>query len=216
MPQQWKYTIIMVLYKIKDRPECANCGGTSLVAHADEILLKIIARRPSEYCKRVGILPGEQGGFRPNRFTTDRMFVIRRLHELARKKRIPLYVCFIDLTKAYGSIDRILLWTVLTCFGVPQGMISAIRQFHDGMRACARLVNRVCARSGSLWNKAFVKGACSRRVSRRTKTSWTLWCTRERKRGRGRQLPERQSWRHRFGACLTLTMPGSSRNHPNS
>ena len=56
------------------------------------------------------------------------MFVIRRLQELARKKRVPLYVCFIDLTKAYDSIDRTLLWTVLARFGVPQNMISVIRQ----------------------------------------------------------------------------------------
>ena len=49
---------------------------------------------------------------------------------------MPLYVCFIDLTKAYDSVDRTLLWRVLARFGVPQNMISVIRQFHDGMRAC--------------------------------------------------------------------------------
>ena len=65
-----------------------------------------------------GILPEEQSGFRPNRSTTD-MFVIRRLQELARKKQIPLYVCFIDLTKAYDSVDRTLFRTVLARFGVP-------------------------------------------------------------------------------------------------
>ena len=73
--------------------------------NAGKILLKIIARRLSEYCERVGILPEEQSGFRPNCSTTDMMFVIRRLQELARKKRIPLHVCFIDLTKAYDSVD---------------------------------------------------------------------------------------------------------------
>ena len=99
VPQQWKDAIIMVLHKEGDRTECG----------AGKILLKIIARRLSEYCERVGILPEEQSGFRPNRSTTDMMFVIRRLQELARKKRIPLYVCFIDLTKAYDSVDRTLL-----------------------------------------------------------------------------------------------------------
>ena len=74
------------------------------------------------------------------------MFVIRRLQELARNKRIPLYVYFIDLTKAYDSVDQTLLWTVLAHFGVPQNMISVIRQFHDGMRACVRLDDRVCSR----------------------------------------------------------------------
>ena len=74
------------------------------------------------------------------------MFMIRWLQELARKKRIPLYVCFIDLTKAYDSFNRTLLWTVLTRFGVPHNMISVIRQLHDGMRACVRLDNMVCPR----------------------------------------------------------------------
>ena len=135
----------MVFHKKKDRTECGNYRGISLVAHAGKILLTIIARRLSEYCERVGILPEEQSGFRPNRSATDMMFVIRRLQELTRKKRIPPYVCSIDLTKAYDSVDRALLWTVLARFGVPQNMISVIRQFHNGMRACVRLDDRVCS-----------------------------------------------------------------------
>ena len=63
VPQQWKDAIIMVLHKEKDRTECGNYRGISLVAHAGKILLKIIARRLSEYCERVGILPKEQSGF---------------------------------------------------------------------------------------------------------------------------------------------------------
>ena len=132
----------MVLHKKKDRTECGNYRGISLVVHAGKILLKIIARRLSEYCERVGILPEEQSGFRPKRCTTDMMFVIRRLQELAREKRTPRYVCFINLTKAYDSVDRTLLWKILACFGKPQHMISIIHQFHDGMLACVRLCSK--------------------------------------------------------------------------
>ena len=145
LPQQWKYAITMVLHKKKDRTECCNYRGISLVAHAGKILLKIITRRLSEYCERVGILPVEHSGFRPNRSTTGMMFVIRRLQELTQKKRIPLYVCFIGLTKAYNSVDRTLLWTIFARFGVPQNMTSVIRQFHDCMRARVRLDDRVCS-----------------------------------------------------------------------
>ena len=85
IPQQWKDAIIKVLHKTKDRTECGNYRGISVVSHAGKILLKIIARRLSDYCERSGILHEEQSGFRPNRSTTDMMFVIRRLQELARK-----------------------------------------------------------------------------------------------------------------------------------
>ena len=141
VPQQWKYAIIVVLHKKKDRTKCGNYRSISLVAHAGKILLKIIARRLTEYCERMGILPEEQSGLRPNRSTTDMMFVIRRLQELAQKKRIPLYVCFIDLTKAYDSVERTLLWTVLVRFWRATKYDlghSSIPRWHTSMRAVRR------------------------------------------------------------------------------
>ena len=44
-------------------------------------------------------------------------------------------MCFIDLQKAYDSVDRELLWILLARFGVPEKMLTVIRQFHEGMRA---------------------------------------------------------------------------------
>ena len=134
-----------MLHKKKDRTECENYRGISLVAHAGKLLLKIVARRLSDYCERVGVLPEEQSGFQPNRSTTDMIFVIRRLQELTWKKRIPLYACFTDFTKAYDSVDRTLLWKNLSRFGAPLQMISVVRQFHDGMRVCVRLDDGQCS-----------------------------------------------------------------------
>ena len=161
------------------------------------------------------------------------MFVIRRLQELARKKRIPFYVCFIDLAKAYDSVDRTLLWTVLARFGVPQNMISVIRSFHDGIRAYVRLDDRVCSgwfaveqglRQGCvlaplLFNIFFaaVRNVASARFKIDKGIMDALVHLRK-KRGRGgggKQLSESQCWRRRFGACFMLTMPESSRNHPS-
>ena len=134
-----------MLHKKKDRTECGNCRGISLVAHAGKVLLKVIASRLSDYCERENILPEEQFGVRPQRSTVEMMFVVRRLQELARKKDTPLYLCFIDLTKAYDSVDRILLWDVLARFGVSPRMLAVIRQFHDGMQACVRLDDGECS-----------------------------------------------------------------------
>ena len=53
-------------------------------------------------------------------------------------------MCFIDLQKAYDTVDRTLLWQVLSRVGVPPQIIAVIRQFHDGMRACVRPDDGVC------------------------------------------------------------------------
>ena len=75
------------------------------------------------------------------------LFVIHRLQEVARKKRIPLYICFIDFTKVSDSVDRTFLWAVLSIdrFGLPQNMISVIHQRHDGIGTCMRLDGGVCS-----------------------------------------------------------------------
>ncbi|MEP5376703.1 MAG: hypothetical protein ABJQ14_13080 [Hyphomicrobiales bacterium] len=44
---QWKDAIIKVLHKKKDRTDCNNYRGISLVAHAGKVLLKIVASRLS-------------------------------------------------------------------------------------------------------------------------------------------------------------------------
>ena len=69
------------------------------MAHPSKVLLKAIGNRLSKYCERENILPEEQCAFRPQRSTIDTIFVVRRLHQLARKKSTPLYMCCVDLTK---------------------------------------------------------------------------------------------------------------------
>ena len=100
VPQQWKDAVITVLHKKGDKTECGNYRGISLVSHAGKVLLKVVARRLSAYCEAKGLLPEEQCGFRPDRSTTDKVFVVRRLQEVGRKAGVSLHMCFIDLQKA--------------------------------------------------------------------------------------------------------------------
>ena len=110
-----------------------------------KVLFKVIARRLSAYCEAKGLLPEEHCAFRPDRSTTDMMFVVCRLQEVRRKAGVSLFMCFIDLQKAYDTVDRTFLWQVLTRIEVPPQMIAVIQQFHDGMRACVRPDDGVCS-----------------------------------------------------------------------
>ena len=57
--QRWRDAVIKVPHKKKDRNECGNNHGISLVAHAGKVLLKIVATRLSAYCKARNLLPEE-------------------------------------------------------------------------------------------------------------------------------------------------------------
>ena len=109
------------------------------LSHVGKVLLKIVANRLSNYSEAHGILPDKQCGFRPERSTVDMLFVVRRLQELARRRGVPLYMCFVGLQKAYDSVDRKLPWKVLARAGVSEEMIAIIRQFYDGIQARLRV-----------------------------------------------------------------------------
>ena len=114
--------------------------------HAGKVPLKVVARRLSDYFETLEPLLEEKCGFRPDRSTTESIvFVVRRLQEIRRKAGVSLFMCFIDLQKAYDIVDRIFLSQGPTRIGVPTQMIAVFRQFHDGMRACVRPDDSVCS-----------------------------------------------------------------------
>ena len=81
------------------------------------------------------ILPESQCGFREARGTIDMIFTLRQLQEKCAEQNEPLYVTFVNFSKAFDTVSRSLLWLLLSKYGCPDKFISLLRSFHDGMRA---------------------------------------------------------------------------------
>ena len=90
------------------------------------------------------LLADSQCRFRKGQGCVDMTFVARQLMEKAKEHGDSLFIMFVDLKKAYDSVLRNALWTVLAkCGGVPSTMLSIIRSFHDGMEAGVRVGSTV-------------------------------------------------------------------------
>ena len=57
------------------------------------------------------------------------------LQEKSREQQKPLSKVFIDLTKAFDSVNREVLWQVLGRFGCPSKFVNLIKQLHERMSA---------------------------------------------------------------------------------
>ena len=68
----------------------------------------------------------------------DMIFTLSQLQEKCREQHQPLYVAFVDLTKAFDLVSRDGLFSVLEKVGCPPAMLRFIRSFHDGMRCCVQ------------------------------------------------------------------------------
>ncbi|VDM03854.1 unnamed protein product [Schistocephalus solidus] len=73
-----------------------------------------------------GLLPESQCVFCTHCGTTDTIFATRRLLEKYQEMRNHLYNTFVDLTKAFGTVNRHGLWKLVQEFGCPDLVFSAM------------------------------------------------------------------------------------------
>ena len=61
------------------------------------------------------------------------VFTVRQIQEKCIEQQMDLYTVFIDLTKAFDTVNREALWSVLLKLGCPQKFTQLVRLFHDNM-----------------------------------------------------------------------------------
>ena len=113
---------------------CGNSRGISLLSVAGKVLALVTLQRLLTHVAET-VLPESQCGFRRGHSTTDMIYVARLLQEKCREQHRHLFFAFIDLTKAFDTVNRELLWEVLSKFGCTPRFLTILREFHDGMTA---------------------------------------------------------------------------------
>jgi hypothetical protein len=79
LPEQWKESIIVPIYKKGDKTDCSNYRGISLLPTKYKILSNILLSRLTPYAEE--IIGEHQCGFRRTTSTTEHIFCIQEMLE---------------------------------------------------------------------------------------------------------------------------------------
>ncbi|XP_063590560.1 uncharacterized protein LOC134767492 [Penaeus indicus] len=116
VPQEFKDASVVHFYKRKgNRQACDNHRGISLLCIAGKILVRIFLNRLIGHLGN-GLLPESQCGFRKERGAIDMVFAARQLQEKCQEQNVDLYTTFVDLTKAFDTVSRSGLWSIMNAF----------------------------------------------------------------------------------------------------
>ena len=134
---------IVTLYKNKgDRSYCNNYRGISLLSIVRKVFARILLTRLHTLAAR--IYPESQCGFRAERSTIDMIFTLRQIQEKCREQGKPLYLAFIDLTKAFNLVSRKGLFQLLEKIGCSPKLRSLVVSFHGDMKGTV-MYDRSCS-----------------------------------------------------------------------
>ena len=103
MPDVWVMSVVVPIFTGKaDAMNCTAYRGVKMLENAMKIVKKVLERRLRHMVK----VDKMQFGFMPGKGTIDAVFILRRLQEEYLDKEKKLYMCFVDLEKAFDRVPR--------------------------------------------------------------------------------------------------------------
>jgi hypothetical protein len=96
-------------------------------------------RRLDTWAEKAQLRATTQFGFRKSQGTDEGTFLLKHVIDSYRTLNKPVYAAFVDLRKAYDSIDRALLWKVLRSLGVQDWYLDTLRAMYSDVRLRVRL-----------------------------------------------------------------------------
>lgn len=135
VPQDWIDAILVSLFKGKGlKSNCNDFRGISLLAVVGKVFTRLLLNRLQTHICPV-VVPESQCGFRAGRGTADMVFSARQLQEKCTEQHLPLYQVFVDLTKAFDTVNRTALWRILEKLGCPPTFVNMFKQLYSNMQA---------------------------------------------------------------------------------
>ena len=128
-PDKLKIAKVIPIFKKGDQSLFENYRPISLLPAISKLLEKILALQLSSYFEKNNFLLDNQYGFRPKHNTEHAALeLIDRIINKMDTNEIPLNI-FIDLSKAFDTIDRTILLTKLKYYGLNGSTLNLFQRY---------------------------------------------------------------------------------------
>ena len=159
IPKEWKRSRITLVHKGggKPREEIGNYRPIAVVNVMAKVFGHIINNKIMSWIEERKVLGEEQNGFRRGRGGLENVLVIREIIDRNKKMGKELYLTFLDLEKAYDTVDRKKLLELLLKIGVDENVVRVIRGLYEDNQVKFTLGN---ISTGWLKNNVGVRQGC--------------------------------------------------------
>lgn len=139
-PDIYKTAKVFPLYKANDYTDKNNFRPISLLSVFSKVLERVVKEQLVVFLLANKILSERQYGFREDRAISDVLFdVNKELHDSISKDD-KIMLVFLDIKKAFDSIDRNKLLLKLEAIGARDNSLAWFTSYLDGRRQCVSIL----------------------------------------------------------------------------
>ena len=133
MPRAWAAKRIHPIHKAGPKDQPGNYRPLAVATAAYRLFTAILsARLTALVTETPGMLTDQQFGFRKAFSVEHNHFVILTARDIAFKRRKPLVMLKLDISKAYDTVHRDTLWRTMLDAGIPADFTSLMQCIYAG------------------------------------------------------------------------------------
>ena len=130
LPKGWNKGRVTLVHKRGLRELLGNYRPITVLISLSALYSKVLNERLSKVVEEHKLLGEIQNGFRKDRCGADNNFVLDTILWKARSSGKHVHMGYIDISKAYDSINRGILWQKLSTLGINGEFLSTLKSLY--------------------------------------------------------------------------------------
>ena len=148
-PREWLNGYIIPIYKKGDRTNPSNYRGITITSCLGKLFNMVLNERLSKFFEKHKIISPYQIGFKKKHRTSDHMFILNTLVNKYTGAGKKLFTCFVDMQKAFDTVNRRKLLQKLKQTGIGTLMYNLIHNMYLTSKA------RLSVKTGNTMTNSF-------------------------------------------------------------
>ena len=131
-PRGWNCGRITLIHKKGIRAKLGNYRPITVIVALSGFYSKVLNERLITVVETFSLLGESQNGFRKDRSEADNIFILSTVLWKARAKGVKVHLEFVDVCKAYDSVNRVILWKKLELLGINEKFLDCLKAMYSG------------------------------------------------------------------------------------
>ena len=129
-PPGWNRGRITLIHKRGLREQLGNYRPLTVIVSMSGLYSRVLNDRLTQVVELYGLLGEVQNGFRKNRGGADYNFILDTILWKGMSRRKKVHMAFLDISKAYDSINREKLWSRMSSLGFGGQFLASIKSIY--------------------------------------------------------------------------------------
>ena len=131
LPKGWNRGRVTLVHSRGLRELLSNYRPITVLISLCGLYSRVLNARLSTVVEEHKLLGEVQNGFRKERGSSDNSFILDTIIWKSKGKRSPLHLSFLDISKAYDSVNREILWKRLYKLGIRGEFLACLKALYN-------------------------------------------------------------------------------------